>query len=337
MILTKRSSARVGAALAGRFGGRSVASQIVLVMGLLSACKTESDGRTVVKIVPQDQTSRDLEATISEAEYRRELARMRLERDSSLNAAPIERDLRQAILDRMIDRRLLMLEAAHKGIRASTAAVDRELSAIRASLPDFEKQLVQTYQTETDLKGAIEERLIVAQLLKQEAFARVKVSEDEARHQWESLPAEEKQRPARVHAAQIVLRTEEEGKAAVHALRKGADFAELARKDSISPEAVRGGDLGWFERGVMPAVFDEVCFALEPGQVSELTASEYGFHIFKVLESEPERALTYEDARPELIERLREERIRSAELAYLEGLRSRVKIVKNDVIIGQVE
>src|SRR5205085_2109812 len=154
------------------------------------------------------------------------------------------------------------------------------------------------------------------------------------RKAWDELPDAEKTHPARVHAAQIVLRTEEEGRVVAASLKaKGAVFADIARKASAAPEAVRGGDLGWFEAGVMPTVFDDVCFALKPGEVSELTASEYGFHIFKVLEAEPERPLTYEEARPKLVERLREERSRDAEAKYLDDLRGKVKIVKNEELI----
>jgi peptidyl-prolyl cis-trans isomerase C len=150
------------------------------------------------------------------------------------------------------------------------------------------------------------------------------------------MPASEKVRPARVHAAQIVLRTEEEGREVQKALRK-VPFAELARMKSVAPEAVRGGDLGWFEAGVMPSVFDEICFSMKPGEVSELTPSEYGFHIFKLLEAELEAPLAYEDARPKLIERLREEAMRKAHADFLADLRSKVRIVRNEELFASIE
>jgi peptidyl-prolyl cis-trans isomerase C len=239
----------------------------------------------------------------------------------------------------MIDRRLLLLEAARKGVRASTTAVDRELREIKRMLPDkdFERRLIDTYQTERDLERAVEERLTTALLLKRETLGGLKVSEDEAHRLWESMPEGEKVHSARVHAAQIVLRTEEDGKAVLEALKKGGDFADLARQKSFAPESVRGGDVGWFESGVMPSVFDEICFSLKPGEISELTPSEYGFHIFKLLEAEEERSMTYEEARPQLFERLREERVRTAEAEYLESLRSRVRIVRNEDLIASIE
>lgn len=326
---------------------RAAASIAFGVLGLVVACRSDLNGRPgqriAVEILPlEDQPQkepRDERSVITENDLRRELARTRLERDASLNAGPMPAELRQAILTRMIDRRLLAIEASRKGVRASTAAVDREIASIRAGLPkrQLEKQLIQTYQTETELKASIAERLVAAALLKREAFAQVKIDEDEVRRRWDAMPDNEKVRPPRVHAAQIVLRSEEEGRAVLDALKRGEDFASVARRKSISPDSEHGGDLGWFEAGVMPTVFDEVCFSLEPGKVSTLTASAYGFHVFKVLDSEPAHPMTFEEGRPAIVERVREELGRTTEAGYLETLRSRVRIVRNEELIGKLE
>ena len=70
-------------------------------------------------------------------------------------------------------------------------------------------------------------------------------------------------------------------------LYRGAKFGDLARAHSLSADARLGGDLGWFPKGVMPPEFDKVAFSLQPGQTSDVVTSEYGFHIFKVLDRRP--------------------------------------------------
>ena len=65
-------------------------------------------------------------------------------------------------------------------------------------------------------------------------------------------------------------------------LRNGAAFAEVADRYSDCPGS--GGDIGWFPRGEMVPEFDEVVFALAPGENSEVFRTRFGFHIVRVLE-----------------------------------------------------
>lgn len=65
--------------------------------------------------------------------------------------------------------------------------------------------------------------------------------------------------------------------------RAGEDFAALARQNSQDEgSARRGGDLGWNPRGRMVAPFDQAQFALQPGQISDVVESQFGFHVIKV-------------------------------------------------------
>jgi parvulin-like peptidyl-prolyl isomerase len=63
--------------------------------------------------------------------------------------------------------------------------------------------------------------------------------------------------------------------------KAGTDFAQLARKHSEGPNAKKGGDIGWSEKGDMKPRLDAAIFTLEKDQVSNVIESDIGFHIFK--------------------------------------------------------
>jgi peptidyl-prolyl cis-trans isomerase C len=86
-----------------------------------------------------------------------------------------------------------------------------------------------------------------------------------------------------VRARHILVPTEDEAKAVLAEVKKGTDFAELARQKSKDPgAAAEGGDLGYFTKDQMVPEFAAVAFALEKGQVSDPVKTQFGWHIIKV-------------------------------------------------------
>jgi parvulin-like peptidyl-prolyl isomerase len=107
-------------------------------------------------------------------------------------------------------------------------------------------------------------------------------------------------RPERVHLRQILVEEKADAERALAAVRAGADFGDVARRLSQEPAAPMGGDQGELARGELPPAFADLIFNLKPGEVSGIVPTDYGFHLFQVLEHLPAQELPLADAAPEI-------------------------------------
>ena len=130
-------------------------------------------------------------------------------------------------------------------------------------------------------------RLLMDQLLANEGKA---ATTDEAMKKVYDDAAKQISGEQEVHARHILVETEDEAKAVEEELKKGADFAELAKKKSKDPGASDGGDLGFFTKDQMVPEFSAVAFALEPGKISDPVKTQFGWHVIKVEEKRNRKA-----------------------------------------------
>jgi peptidyl-prolyl cis-trans isomerase D len=132
--------------------------------------------------------------------------------------------------------------------------------------------------------------------------------------------------PEQVRASHILLRTEGKDDAAVKAkaedilkrAKSGADFADLAKKNSEDEgSAKNGGDLDYFGKGKMVPEFDQVVFAMQPGQISDLVKTQFGYHIIKLVDRKPAKVSTLPEVRQQILDQLAYEtaRAQAADLA----------------------
>jgi len=135
--------------------------------------------------------------------------------------------------------------------------------------------------------------------------------------------------PERVRARHILLSTANKPKDEVpkiqaqaealdKQLKAGADFADLAKKNSQDPgSAQKGGDLGWVSRGQMVKNFEDAVFTLKPNEISNVVPTEYGFHIIEVLEKQTAHLQTLDEVKPAIVLALKSQTVfdRMQELA----------------------
>ena len=139
----------------------------------------------------------------------------------------------------------------------------------------------------------------------------------------------------RVRASHILLKTEGKDEAAVKARAEallaqakapGADFAALAKANSEDEgSAVNGGDLNFFGRGQMVPEFEQAAFAMKTGDISDLVKTTFGFHIIKVVESQPETSRPIAEVKPELVDQLKWQKAQQVAEEQAKGMEASIK------------
>jgi peptidyl-prolyl cis-trans isomerase SurA len=167
----------------------------------------------------------------------------------------------------------------------SEAALNQALAQSGLTLEEYRRM-----RTEQNRAQAIAQRYIRQRV---ESEVPPNVPEEEIRRFFEAQRGRLGERPATVSFEQVLIRPtpNDSAKAAarrkaeqvLEELRAGADFEVLAKRYSEDPGSKeRGGDLGWFRQGTMVRPFEQVAFALRPGDVSGVVETPFGFHIIKV-------------------------------------------------------
>ncbi|MGQ0583905.1 MAG: peptidylprolyl isomerase [Reyranella sp.] len=205
-----------------------------------------------------------------------------------------------ALLDRLVDSKLVVQEGKKNKVT--------EDPAYKKRLAFVEEQVLQDFWIQREIA-----KKVTADKLRQRYEERLK-----------SMPAEEE-----VHAKHILVATEDEAKALIAEIKKGAAFDKLAKEKSTDKASgAEGGDLGWFKKSDMVKEFADAAFDLKKGQLTETPIkTQFGFHVIQVEDRRKAPPPAYE----ELVDQLREEMAREAVTAELDLMRSRAKIEKFNI------
>jgi peptidyl-prolyl cis-trans isomerase D len=140
--------------------------------------------------------------------------------------------------------------------------------------------------------------------------------------------------PEQVRASHILLKTEGKDDAAVKAkaeellkqARGGADFAELAKKNSEDEASAKnGGDLDYFGRGRMVPEFDQTVFAMQPGTISDVVKTQYGYHIIKLVDKKTATTRPLAEVRQQLNDQLAYQRAQAQAADLAQNLEKQIK------------
>jgi len=257
-----------------------------------------------------------------------------------------QRELAKVATQRAVEQKLLVQEARRFGIKADEMQVARaaqmaeQQAGGRAML---EAKLKATGSNYDQFLEMIRELELMRAFVDQQIKPNVVVTDEEIAAYYEANPkvfeAEE-----RVHAYHMIFIVGEdadpaalaEKRAKAEAARQRAltgeeDFTVIARELSEGPSAPNGGDLGWVTRGALVSPLSETVFSLEPGEISDVVQSRFGFHVATISDHRPAETISLEEASDQIKFALQQEEAAEVVGQLLETL---VKNAKVENLLG---
>ena len=221
--------------------------------------------------------------------------------------------IQKSVLESLIRREVLCQEARKTGIKADEKVVDKEMRALKARFSDaaeFQKELDRRKISEGMLRSRLERNSVVQQYLEKIA-SNITVTDSDTVDFYQKNIDRFKQ-PLQVRVSHILIKSDpvwDSSKKQVarrkavdilNRLKKGEDFAALAKKESDGPTKAEGGDLGYIKTGQLEKKIETAVFALKPGETSGIIETPYGFNIFKVTDKKPETVLPYDSVKEQI-------------------------------------
>jgi peptidyl-prolyl cis-trans isomerase C len=258
---------------------------------------------------------------------------------------PVPPDRRDAIyrqlLDQLVALKLLSQEAVALKIDVPETDIDARVNQIKSQFPNeqaFTTALAERQLTVDRLRNEIRQQMQAMKLVETQIGPTVTVTDADVSDFYTKNP-DKFQEPEAVHVAHILIRTPENADAAAKQkakaeatsvlaqLRKGGDFAALAKQHSQDPgSAANGGDLSFVPRGQTVPAFEQAAFALKPGQLSGVVESPFGFHIIKMIAHRDGRTVPLQEVKAQVEQFLKQEKMQERTAAYVEKLKSKGKV-----------
>ncbi len=220
--------------------------------------------------------------------------------------------LRQEVLEKLIEEKLIDQEAKKLGIKVSSKEIEATLETVRrrnsATQEQLEKALIAEGLTLESYKKQIEKGLRRRKLISSAVKVETKAGEKELREFYQKnidrYRINETFRPA--HILFVIPKEATQGE--IREIRKkcervlgkikgGDDFGEMALLYSQDASSKSRGDLGYFRKGELLPVFEREALRLKVGEVSGIVRTEFGFHIIKLLDRKGVDPLPFEEVR----------------------------------------
>ncbi len=301
---------------------------IACLMFLLAVCSCNAKNETVLATVQgRHITDTDL------------IEKMRMEQDlydpALLNDEKNFDIFRRNALLGLIQESVLLNKAEELGITVSNEEVP-DIHIGNQESDDFGDTATEHRIDPMRWKRAQRRRAVIKKLIEREVLTKVQVSEEQIKEYYRKHIGDFRDN-TRFHARQILVDKKNTADSIRVKLMQGEDFAALAKEFSVSPDAERGGDLGYFDANSYPEIFSEICQRLKPGEISEVIATPYGYQIFQLIAKMPPRQRKLEEVKDIITRRLQEDKVDDVYRPWLNELMRQAKVFIDEDALKEVK
>mgnify|MGYP000898528634 FL=1 len=219
-------------------------------------------------------------------------------------------------LESMITETIIDMELEKANITVTDEELQKEINRVIESYGGMDYVMMQLEASGLTLEDLEKDVLTYLKTLKL-LEPRLVATEEEIAQFFESNKQYFDQ-PEQIQASHILVDDEETAKEVKQKLNEGADFTQLAAQYSKDTNnAHYGGQLGYFERGRMVEEFEQAAFSMEIGEISDPVKTDFGYHIIKVTDRKEAKEANLEDARAEIEEIIKNQKVSSEYSVWL--------------------
>lgn len=312
--------------------------------GQTEGAKTSSEpGKVLVKVNGTNITERDLD------QQEKIIMQQVQGRVDSTQLASMMPTIKKQAAENAINRVLIEQTLKKTGITAPKDQVDTRMDYYRKNFVSedaFLNDLTKKGLDKESLRHEIEIGLEAEDLFNRRTAGLKPITDEQIKAFYDSNP-ERFQQPEQVKVSHILIAVNKTDTPAQKAekkqtalkvlaeLKKGADFAEEAKKYSDDPgNKDKGGDLGLISKGQTVPEFEKAAFALKTGALSGVVESPFGFHIIKATDRKKSEKVTLDQAKQNISMYLADQQKNQLLMSYFDSLRAASKIQYEDTSLS---
>jgi peptidyl-prolyl cis-trans isomerase C len=243
-----------------------------------------------------------------------------------------------SLLTTLINSKLIYQKAIASGVKTTDAEVQAEFQKIAKTFKSDAEMNIALAEQNTDratLERTLRETLTMTKYVSEAIDKKITVTPEEL-SKYYSSNADEFKHPDIVRTSHILIpiagdspeldaKAKERAEALLARIKKGEDFAKLAKENSVDASASQGGDIGFSSKDALTPEYSEAAFSLPVGGM-KVIKTQYGYHVIKVTEKKKEGISSLEEVKDQLTDFLKTQKSQAELTKMVNQLRNEAKI-----------